>query len=428
MYIAWDTETTGLPRVRTPPTPKNLHNYDMCRIVSIAAVKFSSRGRELASFHRIIKPDGYVVSATEIHGITHDYAMEEGTPFNVVFKEFMEFIRPVKTLVAHNSRFDENVLMSETLRIGLEIPKVNFVCTNEMHKEKLFRPIKLIDLYTTMFGRGFDGAHDALNDARACGEVYPVLRDYELTQRDVCVPKIIIKASDVSSIMGLSQFKKPQDVVEELWRKYLPDTCTMKTKDERALDVIEATPALQVVRAKIESCTTEVQTERMSLLDEVEAAPITPAEKGLVKDHFRKSLYTSHGVRHEERAAKAYAPGLVEDDTFYKYDVCTIKGTLYQIVGRVDRVRINDDGSRTLVELKNRTRGLFNRLRDYEEVQCRVYMGMMKPCVRDALLVESYDGEMKSYLVQRDDAKWDAITRKVEHFCSYFHHVISHKD
>lgn len=428
MYIAWDTETTGLPRVRTPPTLKNLHNYDTCRIVSLAAVKFSSRGREIASFHRIIKPEGYFVTATEVHGITHEYAMEQGTPFKEVFKEFIEFIGPVNTLVAHNSRFDENVLISETLRIGTALPEFNYVCTNQMHKQKLFAPIKLIDLYTNTFGHGFDGAHDALNDARACGEVYPVLKDYELSHKSVDVPKVIIKASDVSALMGLSQFKKPQDVVEELWRKYLPDTCTMKSKEERAMDVINAVPQLQEIQKKVETCTTEVQKERVALLDEVEQAPIKPAEKGLVKDHFRKTLYTSHGVRHEERAAKAYTPGLVEDDTFYKYNVCSIKGTLYQIVGRVDRIRENDDGSQTLVEIKNRTRGLFNRLRDYEEVQCRVYLAMMSPRVRDALLVEAYDGEMKSYLVMRDSEKWGVIKEKVEQFCSYFHHVISHKE
>jgi hypothetical protein len=74
--------------------------------------------------------------------------------------------------------------------------------------------------------------------------------------------------------------------------------------------------------------------------------------------------------------------------------------------------------------MKQRTKGLFNRLRDYEEVQCRVYLAMMPPNVRDCLLVESYEGEMRSYLVQRDIEKWKPIANRVREFCSYFHHVV----
>lgn len=403
--MAWDTETTGLPGVRTPPTVKNLHKYDSCRIVSIAAVKYSSRGREIASFHRIVKPEGYVVGATEVHGITHEYAETHGTPFAQVFKEFIDFVGPVETLVAHNSRFDENVLISETLRMGLTIPKFNFVCTNTMHKETHFSPIKLMDLYVNTFGHGFDGAHDALNDARACGEVYPHLKEVVHVHKPVPVKKVVIKASDVSSILGLSLFKKPMDVVEELWRKYLPETCTLKSKDDRAREVIENTPTLHGVETRFSG---------KELLDEVEGAPITPAQKGLVKDYFRKGMYKGGSSNN--------------DSTFYTYNVCSIQGTLYQIMGRVGQLRPNDDGSHTLVEMKTRNNGLFNRLRDYEEVQCRVYLAMLPPTVRDCLLVESYEGNMKSYLVMRDSEKWSGIHERVRQFCSCFHHHISHKD
>jgi hypothetical protein len=150
-------------------------------------------------------------------------------------------------------------------------------------------------------------------------------------------------------------------------------------------------------------------------LDDVEQAPITPAEKGLVKDYLRKSTYTTR--RDDERPSKAAY-----------INVCFIDGTLYQVVGRIDHLRENDDGSRTLIEMKNRTKCLFNKLRDYEEVQCRVYLAMLPPSVRDALLVESYEGEMKSYLVMRDEAQWTRIRERLEQFCAYFHERISYKE
>jgi hypothetical protein len=145
------------------------------------------------------------------------------------------------------------------------------------------------------------------------------------------------------------------------------------------------------------------------------------------KEHIRKTLATNHGTRNEKKTAKfdKMAANLVEDDTFYKYDVCVIEGTLYQIVGRLDRIQLNEDGSRMLVEIKNRTRGLFNRVRDYEEVQCQTYLQMLED-IEYCRLVETYEGESKSYLIQRDYPKWkDEILPKLNNFCEHFHSLLS---
>ena len=119
------------------------------------------------------------------------------------------------------------------------------------------------------------------------------------------------------------------------------------------------------------------------------------------------------------------AANLHEDETFYKYDICVLEGTLYQIVGRVDRIQTNEDGSRMLVEIKNRANGFFNKVRDYEEVQCRVYLEMLEN-VEYCRLVETYEGESKSYLIQRDYPKWkDEILPKLQNFCEIFHESLS---
>lgn len=415
-YIAFDFETSGLPRGRrnAKVTRDTISNFDGCRAVSLSAARFSQRGRLTKTFDAIIRPDDFHIGAdsTAIHGITHERAVEEGRPFTEVFRDFMEFIGPhTKTLVAHNAQFDVSVLHSEMLRHDLDqtlIDDFEFQCTLQMYKANNFMtPIKLTQLYKDIFGEEFDNAHNSLADSIACGKVYPHLKEQAVhVHKPVPVKKVVIKASDVSSILGLSQFKKPMDVVEELWRKHLPETCTLKSKDDRAREVIENTPTLHGVETRFSG---------KELLDEVEGAPITPAQKGLVKDYFRKSM-------------SMYRGGQQQESTFYTYNVCSIEGTLYQIMGRVGQLRPNDDGSHTLVEMKTRNNGLFNRLRDYEEVQCRVYLAMLPPTVRDCLLVESYEGDMKSYLVMRDSEKWSGIHERVRQFCSCFHHHISHKD
>ena len=44
-YIAFDFETSGLPKGRKPVTRETLGQYDTCRAVSLSAARFSSKGR-----------------------------------------------------------------------------------------------------------------------------------------------------------------------------------------------------------------------------------------------------------------------------------------------------------------------------------------------------------------------------------------------
>jgi len=98
---------------------------------------------------------------------------------------------------------------------------------------------------------------------------------------------------------------------------------------------------------------------------------------------------------------------------------------LYQIVGRIDRIQLNEDGSRTLVEIKNRAKQLFGRVRDYEEIQCQTYLHMLGD-IGYCRLIEQYNDERKAYLIQKDDDKWEnIILPKLQDFCEHFHSMLS---
>jgi DNA polymerase III epsilon subunit-like protein len=437
-YVAWDTETTGIPKTRVRPTRENLSKFDDARIVSLSAVKFSSRGREIDTFNRIIKPIGYRVGATHIHGITHEYAEEHGVPFKTAFQEFIEFIGDrCNILCAHNSLFDEGIIGHELLRIGLDpnkdfLDKYIFNCTHEMYKKRFLSSIKLTNLYKDIFGKEFDNAHNSLADARACGQVYPYLMGNTKRElKPLPIKKVIIGASAVASAIGINQYKRPQELVEELWKKYSPQTFEGKTKEEEALLVLNSLETTKKILNEAESFKSEtsmdVQQETRKLFHQIEHSGLLPQQMVQAKEHIRKTLYTNHGTRNEQKTAQTdkMATNLVEDDTFYKYDITTIEGTLYQIVGRLDRIQNNEDGTRTLVEIKNRTRGLFNRVRDYEEVQCLAYLEMLED-IEYCRLVETYEGESKSYLIQRDHYKWKTeILPKLTNFCEHFHSLLS---
>ena len=433
-YIAFDFETSGLPKGRKPVSRETLGQYDTCRAVSLSAARFSSRGRLVDTFDAMILPTDFTISpgSVAIHGITEEMAKSKGRPFLQVFADFMTFIGPrTKILVAHNAKFDTSVLRSEMLRHDIDlsiIEDLNFRCTLELYRERFLKPIRLGVLYEEIFGEQFENAHNSLADCIACGRVYPYVIGYERELKPIGVPKVIIGASSVASAIGIG-FKKQPELIEELWKKYSPQTFEGKTKEDKALEILMWNTSTKKILEDAENFksenSAEVAQKTRAVYHQIEHSGLSAEDMVIAKDHLRKTLYTNHGSRNEYKTANADHAKLVEDDTFYTHDICTIEGTLYQIVGRIDRLQMNEDGSRTLVEIKNRAKGLFNRVRDYEEVQCQTYLQMLGD-IKYCRLVEQFNDERKGYLIEKNDEKWKGeILPKLQNFCELFHSNLS---
>jgi len=433
-YIAFDFETSGLPKGRKPVTQETLGQYDTCRAVSLSAARFSSKGRLVDTFDAMVYPEGFEISpgSVAIHGITDDMAKSKGRSFVQVFTDFMTFIGPrTKTLIAHNAKFDVSVLHSEMIRHGIDlslIENINFRCTLELYRERFLKPIRLGVLYEEIFGEQFENAHNSLADCIACGRVYPYVIGHERELKPIGVPKVIIGASSVASAIGIG-FKKQPELIEELWKRYSPQTFEGKTKEDKALEILMWNTSTKKILEDAENFksenSAEVAQKTRAVYHQIEHSGLSAEDMVIAKDHLRKTLYTNHGTRNEYKTANADKAKLVEDDTFYTHDICTIEGTLYQIVGRIDRLQMNEDGSRTLVEIKNRAKGLFNRVRDYEEVQCQTYLQMLGD-IKYCRLVEQFNDERRGYLIEKNDEKWkDEILPKLQNFCELFHSNLS---
>ncbi len=178
--LVFDTETTGLPKNYQLPAT-DVDNWP--RMVQIAWIVFDAKGQQLSEFQAIIKPDGYAIpdDAARIHGITTERAAAEGRAISEVVGLFMEEIPKVALLVAHNMGFDRRILGAEMVRLGK--PPLggayDFYCTKERGVDICKIPgqygykwPKLEELHRHLFGCGVEGAHDAMNDARACARAY----------------------------------------------------------------------------------------------------------------------------------------------------------------------------------------------------------------------------------------------------------------
>jgi len=181
--FVFDTETTGL-------LPRNANNvsdskmWESCRLVQIAWQKYDNAQNLIDKQCFIIKPDNYIIpdNAANIHGITTDYAIDNGITIIELIKILSEVIEDVDIIVAHNINFDDLIIQSELYRYRAfdtycQWSKIEKKCTMVMGKAamKLKKWPKLIDLYQLCF---LDiplpdvKLHSADADTMLCAEIY----------------------------------------------------------------------------------------------------------------------------------------------------------------------------------------------------------------------------------------------------------------
>ncbi len=178
MYLIFDTETTGLPKRWDAPI-SDTDNWPRC--VQIAWQLHDELGQLVDHQDYLIRPDGFDIpfSSEEVHGISTALAMAEGHPIQEVLAKFEEAIHQASRIAGHNVNFDLNIMGAEFHRVGIESPfigkEILDSCT-ELTAELLqlpggrggrFKLPTLTELYTYLFNKGFDEAHNATADVEA---------------------------------------------------------------------------------------------------------------------------------------------------------------------------------------------------------------------------------------------------------------------
>lgn len=238
-------------------------------------------------------------------------------------------------------------------------------------------------------------------------------------------PRVVLKASEVAAILGKNPYKPRQEVFDELWKKYSPETFSGKTKRDRAEEALRASVAAQSVLTSALSVKAENSEHVQKVFAEAKAvinsdSKLNETQKAEVIEHLRSKVYTTHGTRSENKTSDKVATEqnirLVKDNSFYNYEVCTLGETKFVVTGKIDRIEEREDGSRILVEIKNRTNRLFRRVVEYEFIQVQVYLQMLG--LVHARLVEQYNNQVLSHDVSRDEELWiNEIVPGLETFC-----------
>lgn len=180
MILVFDTETTGKANLNLP-----IQDESQPRLVQLGAILMDDKHRVMGELNVIIKPDGWTIpkEASDIHGITQEFAEAFGVDLYLVVALFTSFITRAHVLVAHNFQFDALIINSEWWRMSNEMAftddQVKFCTMNATTdvcklpgKYGSYKWPKLQEAHQHLFGEQFEGAHDAMADVRACARVY----------------------------------------------------------------------------------------------------------------------------------------------------------------------------------------------------------------------------------------------------------------
>ena len=108
MSFVFDVETTGFPL--TPDYDKYYHwketdKYEGSRILQISYTVVDQSGTADLIHNFIVRPRGFTVRATHIHGIAEARAAAKGKAIQSLYNGILSALKHCRYIIAHNAKF-----------------------------------------------------------------------------------------------------------------------------------------------------------------------------------------------------------------------------------------------------------------------------------------------------------------------------------
>ena len=228
---------------------------------------------------------------------------------------------------------------------------------------------------------------------------------------------IRFNASEIAAIVGCNPYKKMEEAITDCWNRHArkrginaPKAPTFILEAYKVVDKNKEKVGTLMEDIKQSSGNTETSKETMTktetINEKINAMDITKEEKKTLVTYAKSTMFTNYGTRKEESVHELYKTmtgnsiGIV--NKMFKKDIED-----FEIGGKIDGQL--EDG--TVVEIKNRTRGLFGEVRQYENIQIQTYIQMLEQ--EGAQLVECYNDGDKKHInildVAKDQDLWDGV-------------------
>ena len=188
-WLVHDTETTGFPSGKV----SNVDPEQSVVVQHAAVLVCSKTFREVAALEVIIDNGVFIKDfLVDIHGVSTDLAKQVGvTPF-LAYTMLLALVEKAdgRVIVAHNAKFDKDmtVIMLDRAGLGQEnvFAECQHLCTMELAAPWVkcpptakqlkagftgYKNPNLSEALYALTGKTHDGAHNAMNDVRACIDI-----------------------------------------------------------------------------------------------------------------------------------------------------------------------------------------------------------------------------------------------------------------
>lgn len=179
--LIFDTETTGLPNKKEPDINKQP------RIVQFAGIIWDlykdGTWEKQEEINILINPGMPIPhQVSQIHGI-YDIDVKDKPSAEEVIPGILEKMNGVDFIVAHNLKFDEQLIQLEVTRLKMKGLTLDYMPQGKICTMVAWTPIcklekpswgagykspKLQELFYFLFKKYFKWAHDAMVDVKAC--------------------------------------------------------------------------------------------------------------------------------------------------------------------------------------------------------------------------------------------------------------------
>ena len=264
---------------------------------------------------------------------------------------------------------------------------------------------------------------------------------------------IVISASELAILTGHNSYRPKSELYIKYWQRYfkqdferisylikksnkkviLPETAGQTVSRLAKEHNIKREDVSKLFNASREKSASKMNSTKKSALDSM-LKQIPKNQQELLTKSANSVAYTNFGTKNETNGVKLFEKmrGVTVDtpSRYYKTDLFIIEednqeqSHIWTIGGKIDGLFKDESGMSVILEIKNRMKGLFKKLRDYEKVQCYAYMFALDlKCVNLAECYKKGDSiDMGVIEINWEESFWEAeILEKVSEFVDDFY-------
>lgn len=219
---------------------------------------------------------------------------------------------------------------------------------------------------------------------------------------------VILHASTLASAIGRNPYQTPAECFEYHNKKESkfgnkPDIYNKKLKDGKKIESLVKTIKKEIIEKVVE--------DDNKFIEKIQNTIRERCPKEILKEAMTIPQKIM-GIEREKIIVKKL--DIIQSNKPIGKNINTKNGCIF-LVGRIDGKKQKNG---KIVEIKNRTRRLFNRI--YPNEMCQLYAYMFLTNSKQIIHIECYNGDLRETLVEWDDNYWQCILEDLELYTKKF--------